>query len=105
MADTAVLLEIITYIFQRTPPTADCDEPLSSVIVPLFQITLSVDLRWFSYPDGQFLRICYTLLLQITFPVALRQFYYPEAMLLLSSPISNYTTSGSEMVLLYRPVS
>ena len=28
MADTAVLLEIITYIFQRTPPTADCDEPL-----------------------------------------------------------------------------
>ena len=29
MADTAVLLEIITYIFQRTPPTADCDEPLS----------------------------------------------------------------------------
>ena len=29
MADTAVLLEIITYIFQRTPPTADCDEPLT----------------------------------------------------------------------------
>ena len=29
MADTAVLLEIITYIFQRTPPTADCDEPLN----------------------------------------------------------------------------
>ena len=28
MADTAVLLEIINYIFQRTPPTADCDEPL-----------------------------------------------------------------------------
>ena len=31
MADTAVLLEIITYIFQRTPPTADCDEPLITV--------------------------------------------------------------------------
>ena len=28
MADTAILLEFITYIFQRTPPTADCDEPL-----------------------------------------------------------------------------
>ena len=32
MADTAVLLEIITYIFQRTPPTADCDEPLNADI-------------------------------------------------------------------------
>ena len=32
MADTAVLLEIITYIFQRTPPTADCDEPLTEYL-------------------------------------------------------------------------
>ena len=30
MADPAILLEIITYSFRRTPPTADCDEPLSS---------------------------------------------------------------------------
>ena len=28
MADPAIFLEIITYIFQRTPPTADCNEPL-----------------------------------------------------------------------------
>ena len=28
MADPAILLEIITHIFQRTPLTADCDEPL-----------------------------------------------------------------------------
>ena len=28
MTDTVILLEIITYIFQRSPPTADCDEPL-----------------------------------------------------------------------------
>ena len=31
MADTAILLEIITYIFQRTPPTVDCDEPLTTL--------------------------------------------------------------------------
>ena len=36
MADTAVLLEIITYIFQRTPPTADCDEPLSDQTVIMY---------------------------------------------------------------------
>ena len=28
MADPAIFLEIITNIFQRTPPTADSDEPL-----------------------------------------------------------------------------
>ena len=32
MAGPAILLEIITYIFQRTPPTADCDEPLKRFI-------------------------------------------------------------------------
>ena len=31
MADTAILLEIITYIFQRTPLTADCGEPLKAI--------------------------------------------------------------------------
>ena len=28
MAGPAILLEIITYIFQCTPPTCECDEPL-----------------------------------------------------------------------------
>ena len=29
MAGPAILLEIITYIFQCTPPTCDCDKPTS----------------------------------------------------------------------------
>ena len=33
MAGPAILLEIIAYIFQRTPPTADCDEPLKRKII------------------------------------------------------------------------
>ena len=31
MAGPAILLEIITYIFQCTPPTCECDEPLTSI--------------------------------------------------------------------------
>ena len=42
MADTAVLLEIITYIFQRTPPTADCDEPLTCKMSTCTKCLLSV---------------------------------------------------------------
>ena len=44
MADTAVLLEIITYIFQSTPPTADCDEPL--------KVASLLFCRRFSSPKG-----------------------------------------------------
>ena len=32
MAGPAILLEIITYIFQCTPPTCECDEPLTRAI-------------------------------------------------------------------------
>ena len=48
MADTAVLLEIITYIFQRTPPTADCDEPLTEKVaeVPVYFQQMR-DRAWF----------------------------------------------------------
>ena len=53
MADTAVLLEIITYIFQRTPPTADCDEPLKAVQrinkLPLLQTSFTTRKKMFSY--------------------------------------------------------
>ena len=31
MAGPAIFLEIITYIFQCTPPTCECDEPLKPV--------------------------------------------------------------------------
>ena len=41
MADTAVPLEIITYIFQRTPPTADCDEPLMLKITTAYNFEKS----------------------------------------------------------------
>ena len=51
MADTAVLLEIITYIFQRTPPTADCDEPLSYRRVRGHQVTF---VR--KYPDPEVIK-------------------------------------------------
>ena len=36
MAGTAILLETITYIFQCTPPTCECDEPLSSTVSLLY---------------------------------------------------------------------
>ena len=42
MADTAVLLEIITYIFQRTPPTADCDEPLTITFMGISYVTFCI---------------------------------------------------------------
>ena len=40
MADPAILLEIITHIFQRTPPTADCDEPLNILGITVGSIYL-----------------------------------------------------------------
>ena len=51
MADTAVLLEIITYIFQRTPPTADCDEPLKGSSQP------KVGGEWFEIKLGKISRM------------------------------------------------
>ena len=43
MADTAVLLEILTYIFQRTPPTADFDEPLKETSLEQRQASVTLE--------------------------------------------------------------
>ena len=41
MAGPAILLEIITYIFQCTPPTCECDEPLIFVIVHVDRVIIA----------------------------------------------------------------